>query len=109
MVVLLKSRWHMASPTLKPKHKIYGRLHKRKVQDILDAHHHNIQGKEDDDSCRTTPMKPWVNKAVNPHKPRTLLTLRHYRMILEYFPFTLEEFDNAREMAIIFRDASIGM
>ncbi|KAH0584825.1 hypothetical protein H2248_008103 [Termitomyces sp. 'cryptogamus'] len=43
---------------------------------------------------------------MNPLK-LTLRTLRHYRIILEYFLFTLQEFGITRELAIVLRDASI--
>ncbi|KAG5732682.1 hypothetical protein E4T56_gene16821 [Termitomyces sp. T112] len=87
MVVLLKESWCIVSPTLEPRYQICARLHK----------------KDPPGQIRQTKQ---LDKAINPLK-HTLRTLRRYRIILEYFPFTLKEFGVTRELAIVLRDASI--
>ncbi|KAG6876146.1 hypothetical protein C0992_000697, partial [Termitomyces sp. T32_za158] len=105
MIVLLKDSWRI-SPTLKPEHEIYARLHRNNVQNIPKVYHGADIGSEN--SKHLTQTKLWLGKTAKP-LGSTLHTLRHYRIVLEYLPFTLEESEIAQEMFAIIRDASIGM
>ncbi|KAG5348421.1 hypothetical protein C0989_010559, partial [Termitomyces sp. Mn162] len=105
MVVLLKDIWRIFSPTIEPRHQIYARLHKKRVPDDSGAYHGANIGEEKDLPRRIRQTKQ-LDKAINPLK-LTLRTLRHYRIILEYFRFTLQEFGITRELTVVLRDASI--
>ena len=54
-LILLKVSWCVVSPTLKPEHKIYERLHEAKVKNIPEVYHGTDIGKEDD--LHTTQLK----------------------------------------------------
>ncbi|KAG6883867.1 hypothetical protein C0993_003264 [Termitomyces sp. T159_Od127] len=84
-VILLKDSWRVVSPNLQPEHEIYEKLRKAKVQNIPEL---------------------WYGKTDHAIK-LTSRTHRHYRIVLEYLPFRLEEFEITREMIAIVRDASI--
>ncbi|KAG6892770.1 hypothetical protein C0995_002455, partial [Termitomyces sp. Mi166 len=102
-LVLLKDSWRVLSPTLQPEHEIYKKLHDSHVTNIPEVYHGADIG---DDDHHATQTKLWLDKAVNP-LGLTLRTHRHYRIVLEYLTFTLEEFEVTREMIEIVRDASI--
>ncbi|KAG6901083.1 hypothetical protein C0995_001118 [Termitomyces sp. Mi166 len=102
-LVLLKDSWRVLSPTLKPEHEIYKKLHDSNVTNIPKAYHGADIG---DDDHHTTQTKLWLDKTANP-LGLMLRTHRHYRIVLEYLEFTLEEFEVTREMIEIVRDASI--
>ncbi|KAH0579341.1 hypothetical protein H2248_003481 [Termitomyces sp. 'cryptogamus'] len=105
MVVLLKESWCIVSPTLEPRYQICARLHKKQVPDDSGAYYGADIGEERDPPGQIRQTKQ-LYKAINPLK-HTLRTLRRYRIILEYFPFTLKESGVTRELAIVLRDASI--
>ncbi|KAH0579077.1 hypothetical protein H2248_003233 [Termitomyces sp. 'cryptogamus'] len=105
-LVLLKDTWRVLSPTLKPEHEIYEKLHKNQVPNIPQAHLGADIGKEND-GLHTTQTKRCL-KAVEKTLEITLRTFCHYRIVLEYLPYSLEDFENTREVIIVFRDASIG-
>ncbi|KAG5332065.1 hypothetical protein C0989_007265 [Termitomyces sp. Mn162] len=105
-LVLLKDTWRVVSPTLKPEHEIYEKLHKKQVPNIPQAHLGADIGKEND-GLHTTQTKRCL-KDVEKTLDISLRTFRHYRIVLEYLPYSLEDFKNTREMTIVFRDASIG-
>ncbi|KAG6892739.1 hypothetical protein C0992_012774 [Termitomyces sp. T32_za158] len=106
-LVLLKDSWRIVSPTLKPEHEIYARLHENGVQNIPQVIHGTDIGDKNDSNHITQSML-WLDKTGNPLE-FTLCTHQHYRIVFEYLPFTLEEFQSAWEMIAIIRDASIGM
>ncbi|KAG6898036.1 hypothetical protein C0993_007143 [Termitomyces sp. T159_Od127] len=104
-LVLLKDSWRVVSPNLQPEHEIYEKLHKAKVQNIPAVYHGSDIANEND-VHHTTQTKLWYEKADQTIK-RTFRTHRHYRIVLEYLPFKLEEFEITREMIAVVRDASI--
>ncbi|KAG6882915.1 hypothetical protein C0993_008663, partial [Termitomyces sp. T159_Od127] len=104
-VVLLKDSWRVVSPTLKPEHVIYKRLHECNVLNIPQVYHGSDIGDEND-FHHTTQTKFWLDK-TGKSLELTLRTHRHYRVVLEYLPYRLEDFEIAREMITIIRDASI--
>ncbi|KAG5732696.1 hypothetical protein E4T56_gene16808 [Termitomyces sp. T112] len=63
-------------------------------------------GKEND-GLHTTQTKRCL-KDVEKTLEISLRTFRHYRIVLEYLPYSLEDFEDTREVAIVFQDASIG-
>ncbi|KNZ77510.1 hypothetical protein J132_05258 [Termitomyces sp. J132] len=105
-LVLLKDTWRVVSPTLKSEHEIYEQLHKKQVPNIPQAHLGADIGKEND-GLHTTQTKRCL-KDVEKTLEISLRTFRHYRIVLEYLPYSLEDFENTREMTIVFRESSIG-
>ncbi|KAG6882153.1 hypothetical protein C0993_011753, partial [Termitomyces sp. T159_Od127] len=114
-VVLLKDSWRVVSPTLKPEHKIYARLHEKKVQNVPEVYHGSDIGDENDPH-HTTQTKLWFDKTKTFDKTfdktaksfkLTFRTHRHYRIVLEYLPYSLEDFEITPEMIAIVRDASL--
>ncbi|KAH0579348.1 hypothetical protein J132_10303 [Termitomyces sp. J132] len=102
MIVLLKISWLIASPTLKYRHEIDARLHRYQVPNDPGVYH-GVGKEKDPQQTRQTQR---LDKAINPLE-LILRTLRHYRIIAEYWPFTLKEFGVTRELAVVLRDASI--
>ncbi|KAG6887787.1 hypothetical protein C0992_010739 [Termitomyces sp. T32_za158] len=104
MVVFLKDSWRVVSPTLKPEHEIYAKLHEHNVANIPRVYHGADIGNVD--SNHLTQTKLWLGKIAKPFE-LALQTHRHYRIVLEYLPFTLDESEIPRETINIIREASI--
>ena len=103
MVVLLKDSWHIVSSSLRTEKEIYARLHKQKHKVLVKGDPRACHG---DDICKENHphQTAQTNQWLDPLKLDNFRTLRHYRIILEYFPYSL----TTREMVVVLRDASIG-
>ncbi|KAG6842890.1 hypothetical protein H0H87_009604 [Tephrocybe sp. NHM501043] len=103
-LVLLKDTWRIVSPSMKPEHEIYSKLKEHEVSHIPEVY----QGADvglDTDSHHITQTALWAEKF---ELDISLRTLRHYRMVLEYLPYKLEQFNTTTELVGALRDASLG-
>ncbi|KAG6844034.1 hypothetical protein H0H87_010446, partial [Tephrocybe sp. NHM501043] len=102
-LVLLKDTWRIVSPSLKPEHEIYAKLKEHEVTHIPEVYQGADVG-SDTDSHHITQTALWAEKF---ELDISLRTLRHYRMVLEYLPYKLEQFNTTTELVGALRDASL--
>ncbi|KAG6815695.1 hypothetical protein H0H87_012193 [Tephrocybe sp. NHM501043] len=102
-LVLLKDTWRIVSPSLKPEHEIYAKLKEHEVPHIPEVYRGADVGL-DTDSHHITQTALWAEKF---ELDISLRTLRHYRMVLEYLPYKLEQFNTTTELVGALRDASL--
>ncbi|KAG6814874.1 hypothetical protein H0H87_006863 [Tephrocybe sp. NHM501043] len=102
-VVLLKDTWRVVSPSLKPEHEIYAKLNERNVTHIPEVYQGADVG-SDTDLHHLTQTAVWAAKL---NLNISLRTLRHYRIVLEYLEYKLEEFETTAQLVGALRDASL--
>ena len=105
VLVLLKDTWRVISPTLKREHEIYAKLHEKEVPNIPEVLVGADIGEENDPHHTTQTKRCFEAEQMTVEI--TLRTFQHYRIVLEYLLYSVEDFGTTREMAIVLRDASI--
>ncbi|KAG5349061.1 hypothetical protein C0989_006259 [Termitomyces sp. Mn162] len=98
-LVLVKDTWRVVSPILQREHEIYKKLHDKQVPNIPEVLVGADVGVENDRHHITQ-----TKRCLGAAKKTLSITLRtfcHYRIVLEYLPYSLEAFENTREMAIV--------
>ncbi|KAG6835598.1 hypothetical protein H0H93_016636, partial [Arthromyces matolae] len=106
ILVLLKDTWRVVSPTLKPEHEIYKKLHDHNVKNIPKVYGGADIGNVGRPDNHLTKTKAYLSYV--PSSPDiSLRTLCHYRIVLQYIEFELPKFRNVKELIIVVRDASI--
>ncbi|KAG6839089.1 hypothetical protein C0991_005920 [Blastosporella zonata] len=100
-VVLLKDTWRIISPHLIPEHEIYEKLQAGQVFNLPQVYDGaDVSSEGSWQETKTALMAQELKLTLNVH------TLRHYRIALEYLPYTLDQFKTTKGLVSALRDAA---